>query len=102
MFTPALQGGVAYIFNAVHTDGRGTTRFHQVNVGTNYSLSKRTALYAVAIAQICATYVLRDEERNASSSPFPRAPPRPLFHSLNSSPPPPPHPPPPPPRQLRA
>jgi len=54
MFTPALQGGVAYIFNAAHTDGRGTTRFHQVNVGTNYSLSKRTALYAVAIGQIAS------------------------------------------------
>lgn len=54
MFTPALQGGVAYIFNAAHTDGRGTTRFHQVNVGTNYSLSKRTALYAVAIGQLAS------------------------------------------------
>ncbi|MXN79273.1 porin [Burkholderia sp. 4701] len=54
MFTPALQGGVAYIFNAVHTDGRGTTRFHQVNVGTNYALSKRTALYAVAIGQLAS------------------------------------------------
>ncbi|KWK15552.1 porin [Burkholderia stagnalis] len=54
MFTPALQGGVAYIFNAAHSDGRGTTRFHQVNVGTNYSLSKRTALYAVAIGQLAS------------------------------------------------
>ncbi|MBN3819880.1 porin [Paraburkholderia sp. Se-20369] len=52
--TPFWQGAVAYIFNAAHTDGRGTTRFHQVNVGTNYSLSKRTALYAVAIGQLAS------------------------------------------------
>ncbi|KWZ53454.1 porin [Burkholderia ubonensis] len=54
MFSPAWQGAVAYIFNAAHTDGRGTTRFHQVNLGTNYQLSKRTALYAVAIGQLAS------------------------------------------------
>ncbi|MBU9263222.1 porin [Burkholderia multivorans] len=54
LFTPALQGGIAYIFNAAHTDTRGTTRFHQLNVGANYSLSKRTALYAVAIGQLAS------------------------------------------------
>ncbi|MBR8019779.1 porin [Burkholderia multivorans] len=54
LFTPALQGGIAYIFNAAHTGTRGTTRFHQLNVGANYSLSKRTALYAVAIGQLAS------------------------------------------------
>ncbi|MBU9434439.1 porin [Burkholderia multivorans] len=54
LFTPALQGGIAYLFNAAHTDTRGTTRFHQLNVGANYSLSKRTALYAVAIGQLAS------------------------------------------------
>ncbi|WP_323121246.1 porin [Burkholderia alba] len=53
-FTPALRGGVAYIFNNAKADSRGTTRFHQVNLGANYSLSKRTALYAVAIGQIAS------------------------------------------------
>ncbi|QGR85271.1 porin [Burkholderia multivorans] len=54
LFTPVLQGGIAYLFNAAHTDTRGTTRFHQLNVGANYSLSKRTALYAVAIGQLAS------------------------------------------------
>ncbi|MBU9399081.1 porin [Burkholderia multivorans] len=54
LFTSALQGGIAYLFNAAHTDTRGTTRFHQLNVGANYSLSKRTALYAVAIGQLAS------------------------------------------------
>ncbi|AGK49635.1 gram-negative porin family protein [Burkholderia thailandensis MSMB121] len=53
-FTPMLRGGVAYIFNNAKADSRGTTRFHQLNVGANYSVSKRTALYAVAIGQIAS------------------------------------------------
>ncbi|AHI81733.1 porin [Burkholderia thailandensis] len=53
-FTPMLRGGIAYIFNNAKADSRGTTRFHQFNVGANYSLSKRTALYAVAIGQIAS------------------------------------------------
>ncbi|WDD91912.1 porin [Burkholderia sp. FERM BP-3421] len=53
-FTPALRGGLAYIFNRAKPDGVAATRFHQVNLGANYSLSKRTALYAVAIGQIAS------------------------------------------------
>ncbi|KGW44227.1 porin [Burkholderia pseudomallei] len=53
-FTPMLRGGIAYVFNRAKADSRGVTRFHQLNVGVNYSLSKRTALYAVAIGQIAS------------------------------------------------
>ncbi|WP_321957562.1 porin [Paraburkholderia bannensis] len=49
--TPAWTVGAAYIFNDAKVSGGSSTRFHQVNLGTNYSLSKQTALYAVAIAQ---------------------------------------------------
>jgi len=50
-YSPALQFGFAYIFNDAHPDGGSSTRLHQINVGAVYSLSKRTALYAVAIGQ---------------------------------------------------
>lgn len=43
--------GSAYIFNNVRVSGENSTRFHQLNPSANYALSKRTALYAVAIAQ---------------------------------------------------
>jgi predicted porin len=43
--------GAAYIFNDVKVDGGGSTRFNQINLGTNYALSKRTALYLLAFAQ---------------------------------------------------
>ncbi|WP_051995129.1 porin [Burkholderia sp. lig30] len=49
--TPFWNLGVAYIFNNAKPGGGSSTHFHQVNLGTNYQLSKRTALYAVAIAQ---------------------------------------------------
>ncbi|OLL30625.1 porin [Burkholderia sp. SRS-W-2-2016] len=49
--TPAWNLGLAYIFNNAKPSGAGSTHFHQLNLGTNYALSKRTALYAVAIAQ---------------------------------------------------
>ncbi|MEJ8795776.1 porin [Trinickia caryophylli] len=49
--TPAWTLGAAYIFNNARPDGGSATRFHQVNLGTNYALSKRTALYTVLIAQ---------------------------------------------------
>ncbi|WP_250435824.1 MULTISPECIES: porin [unclassified Caballeronia] len=49
--TPFLQLGLAYIYNNAKPDGGSSTRFHQVNVGANYALSKRTALYGVAIMQ---------------------------------------------------
>jgi predicted porin len=49
--TPEWALGAAYIFNNVRVSGGSSSRFHQLNLGTTYSLSKRTALYAVAIAQ---------------------------------------------------
>ncbi|HXZ10364.1 MAG TPA: porin [Paraburkholderia sp.] len=48
---PDLQFGFAYIFNEAKPSGSASTRIHQINLGTVYSLSKRTALYAVAIGQ---------------------------------------------------
>jgi predicted porin len=49
--TPALTLGAAYIYNHLKPSGEASTQFHQINLGGTYSLSKRTALYAVAIAQ---------------------------------------------------
>lgn len=49
--SPALTLGAAYIFNNAKVNGAGSTHFHQINLGTTYALSKRTALYMVAIAQ---------------------------------------------------
>jgi predicted porin len=49
--TPFLLLGAAYIFNDVQPSGRSSTRIHQLNLGATYNLSKRTALYAVAIGQ---------------------------------------------------
>jgi predicted porin len=46
----ALTLGAAYTFTDGHAAGAGP-RFHQVNLGANYSLSKRTTLYAIAVAQ---------------------------------------------------
>lgn len=50
-YSPELQFGFAYIFNDAHPSEGSSTRIHQINLGTVYSLSKRTALYAVAIGQ---------------------------------------------------
>jgi len=50
-YSPALQFGFAYIFNDAQPSGGSSTRLHQINLGAVYSLSKRTALYAVAIGQ---------------------------------------------------
>lgn len=50
-YSPVLQFGFAYIFNDAHPDGGSSTRLHQINLGAAYSLSKRTAVYAVAIGQ---------------------------------------------------
>ena len=49
--SPDLQLGLAYIFNDAKPSGGSSTRIHQVNLGAVYSLSKRTAVYAVAIGQ---------------------------------------------------
>lgn len=51
MVAPDLQLGLAYIFNDAKPGGGASTRVHQVNLGAVYSLSKRTAVYAVAIGQ---------------------------------------------------
>jgi predicted porin len=48
---PDLQLGFAYIYNDAKPSGGSSTRIHQVNLGAVYSLSKRTAVYAVAIGQ---------------------------------------------------
>jgi predicted porin len=48
---PDLQLGLAYMFNDAKPSGSSSTRIHQVNLGGVYSLSKRTAVYAVAIGQ---------------------------------------------------
>lgn len=50
-FSPELQFGFAYVFNDARPSGEASTRVHQINLGTVYNLSKRTALYAVAIGQ---------------------------------------------------
>jgi predicted porin len=50
-YSPALQFGFAYIFNDAHPAEGSSTRLHQINLGAVYSLSKRTAVYAVAIGQ---------------------------------------------------
>ncbi|CAM2150823.1 porin [Paraburkholderia tropica] len=50
-YSPALQFGFAYIFNDAHPGDSSSTRVHQINLGAVYNLSKRTALYAVAIGQ---------------------------------------------------
>ncbi|MFP3558781.1 porin [Paraburkholderia sp. SIMBA_049] len=55
---PALSVGAAYIFNNVKPSTEASTRLHQVNLGTTYSLSKRTALYGVAIGQIASGHGL--------------------------------------------
>ncbi|WP_159834925.1 porin [Burkholderia sp. 8Y] len=49
--TPFWNLGLAYIYNNVKPSGSASTHFHQMNLGANYLLSKRTALYALAIAQ---------------------------------------------------
>jgi predicted porin len=52
--TPAWSVGAAYIYNSMRTDVSGSPKFHQVNLGTSYNLSKRTTLYAVGIFQKAA------------------------------------------------
>lgn len=52
MLAPDLTLGLAYVYNLVSPSGVGSTQFHQINVGATYSLSKRTAIYLVAIGQI--------------------------------------------------
>jgi predicted porin len=49
--SPELLLGFAYIFNDARPSGESSTRLHQLNLGAVYNLSKRTALYAVAIGQ---------------------------------------------------
>jgi predicted porin len=50
--TPALLVGAAYIYNAGKADYEGLKpTFQQINLGTNYSISKRTSLFAVAVFQ---------------------------------------------------
>ncbi|UVE68963.1 porin [Burkholderia pyrrocinia] len=52
--TPAFMLGAAYIYNSMKTDANGSPKFHQVNLGMTYNLSKRTSLYTVGIFQKAA------------------------------------------------
>jgi predicted porin len=49
---PDFSVGIAYIFNNVKPEGVASTHIQQINLGTTYSLSKRTAVYLVAIGQV--------------------------------------------------
>ncbi|MGS1007552.1 porin [Achromobacter anxifer] len=50
--TPAFSFGVAYIYNAGRADYQKLKpKFHQVNLGASYTLSKRTELYSAVILQ---------------------------------------------------
>ena len=52
---PALSVGAAYIYNIGKADYQGLRpKFHQINLGASYSLSKRTELYGVFIFQKAA------------------------------------------------
>lgn len=51
----ALSVGAAYIYNIGKADYQGLRpKFHQINLGASYSLSKRTELYGVFIFQKAA------------------------------------------------
>ncbi|WP_431824529.1 porin [Burkholderia sp. F1] len=52
--SPELSLGAAYIYNAMKTDASGSPKFHQVNLGATYNLSKRTLLYTVGVFQKAA------------------------------------------------
>ncbi|MCX4149923.1 MULTISPECIES: porin [Paraburkholderia] len=51
-FTPALQAGIAYQFTTTKSPvDQPNARYNQLTIGTDYLLSKRTDLYAVATYQ---------------------------------------------------
>lgn len=51
-FTPFLLAGIAFHYTTVDSvGGISGARYRQLNLGLNYSLSKRTSLYAVFAAQ---------------------------------------------------
>jgi GBP family porin len=53
--TPVLQAGVGYVFTKGRYEETGATpKWHQVNSGIDYFLSKRTDVYAVGIYQRAA------------------------------------------------
>jgi len=53
--TPAWQAGIAYVRTDGQYSGTGTNHanpgWDQINLGTQYALSKRTVLYALGVAQ---------------------------------------------------
>jgi predicted porin len=52
MLTPALQVGVSYAYTAAGSlRGLSGARYHQVNLGFDYNVSKRTDFYLVGIYQ---------------------------------------------------
>ncbi|WP_250470014.1 porin [Caballeronia sp. GAFFF2] len=53
--TPGWLAGLAYVYtHASGADGRGGALYHQVTIGTDYFLSKRTDAYIVAVYQHAA------------------------------------------------
>ncbi|OAJ57140.1 porin [Paraburkholderia ginsengiterrae] len=72
--TPDWSLGAAYIFNNVRVSGASSTRFHQLNLGATYSLSKRTALYAVGIAQKASGAGLGVDPATGSSANYAQIP----------------------------
>lgn len=54
MLTPALQLGAAYTYTWARNDAGAKPKYHQVNLGADYWLSKRTDVYAIGIYQKAA------------------------------------------------
>lgn len=52
-FTPALYGGIAYMYmrNSGSADGPDGATYQQFNIGAVYSISKRTAFHVTAVYQ---------------------------------------------------
>jgi predicted porin len=50
--TPALRLGIAYLYTVGHIDyAAQTAKYHRIALGSYYSLSKRTSVYGVVVAQ---------------------------------------------------
>ncbi|WP_420957061.1 porin [Burkholderia gladioli] len=55
--TPALLAGIAYDYTrGSKVNGQSAAQYHQVNLGVNYFLSKRTDLYAIGVYQHALGY----------------------------------------------
>jgi hypothetical protein len=75
--TPEWTLGFAYIFNRVGVSDDGITWFHQINLGANYALSKRTTLLGAVVwhkrlghaLQVAQALQAQRDNRRASGSP---------------------------------